>query len=157
MFYEAEGAYSSFLRYFCVQRRPLHVIVAKPDERPSKYQPNVCRIFTAFGGYFIRFIDDNMKWSALNTKIPQKWRVRTLSFIKHQKLLKNSTWAWSYLNFFDKIVEFAWNPCWPKIWQWHVRAKHSFCRKSGITMQLLNIIFLPHFHSRRPCLLADNP
>ena len=52
----------------------------------------------------------------------QKWRVRGLSFIKHQKVLKNSTWAWSYVDlkkwpfFFN---ENRWFLCWPKIWQWY--------------------------------------
>ena len=44
MFYEAEGVYSSFPRCFRVQHRPLHVIIDKPSEIPSKYQYNLGKL-----------------------------------------------------------------------------------------------------------------
>ena len=72
MFYEAEGAYSSFLRYFCVQHRPLHVIVGKPDDRPSRNGEYSTQIWLVFGGTVIRLIDDDMKWSVLNTNSEHK-------------------------------------------------------------------------------------
>ena len=54
----------------------------------------------------------------------KKSKPQHLNFIKHQKLLKNSSWGQSYVDlkkvpiFFCKNVKYPWNPCWPKIWQW---------------------------------------
>ena len=55
---------------------------------------------------------------------PEKWKVHDISFSKHQKLLKNSSWAQSYDDlkkvrfFLTHSEQKAGNPCWPKIWQW---------------------------------------
>ena len=58
-----------------------------------------------------------------------------LNFLKHQKLCKNSTWGQSYVDlkkvpiFFCKNVKYPWNPCWPKIWQWHVHQDSGKSRR----------------------------
>ena len=75
----------------------------------------------SFWGSFIGFTDGNIMWLVVNTKTLQKWRVCGLSFIKHQKVLKNSTWAWSYVDLKKGPFFFTQNrtiSCWPKIWQW---------------------------------------
>ena len=130
MFYEAEATYSSFLKCFCVHHQPHSIPVRKSDEMPSKTQPKPwsdrvfwSRFWLAFWGHFIGFTVDNIMWLVVNTKTLQKWRVCGLSFIKHQKVLKNSTWAWSYgdlknVRFF--LYENRWYLCWPKIWQWYM-------------------------------------
>ena len=106
MFHEAEATYSSFLKCFCVHHQPHSIPVRKSDEMPSKIQPKPwsdrvfwSRFWLAFWGHFIGFTVDNIMWLVVNTKTRQKWRVRDLSFIKHQKLLKKSTWAWSCVDF----------------------------------------------------------
>ena len=103
--------------------------VRKSDDRPSKRHQKanqnhdqntgfLCRISSCCLGFMV----DNTMWLVVNTKTLQKWRVRGLSFIKHQTLLKNSTWAWSYVDL-EKVPFFfngnLWFLCWPKIWQWY--------------------------------------
>ena len=69
--------------------------------------------WVSFWGSSIRFTDGKTMWLVVNTKTLQKWRVRGLSYIKHQKLLKISTWAWSYVDlkkchfFLTKIFGFC--------------------------------------------------
>ena len=131
MFYEAEATYSSFLKCFCVHHQPHGIVDHKPKttrwystQKPSVLVMGLVGFLVSFWWSVIGFTDGNTMCSWWWTqKTLQKWRVRGLSFIKHQTLLKNSTWAWSCVDF-KKCPFFyhgnRWFLCWPKIWQWYI-------------------------------------
>ncbi len=131
-----------FWRFLCSPPTAHGIPVRKSDDRPSKRHQKanqnhdqntgfLCRISSCCLGFMV----DNTctMWSVVNTNTLQKWRVRGLSFIKHQTLLKNSTWAWSYVDL-EKVPFFfngnLWLLCRPKIWQWDVAIQKFWTRAS---------------------------
>ena len=114
-----------FWSVFVFTNQPNGIVDHKPQDNTMIYDTKPQCFGNCFGWLFECIFEDLSSdlgteipfgW-LVNTKTLQKWRVRVLSFIKHQKLLKNSTWAWSYVNLKKVPFFFTQNLCFPlKSW-----------------------------------------